>query len=107
MKRIVPSKAVGVVTAGVMFLVATTIFAQQFGASQSSEQTTVKLVTDMITKYHISQKPLDDEISAKILKRFLKELDPLKLYFLKSDVDSFTRYRDQLDDLLKMGQTSL
>ena len=106
MKRIVPSKAVGVVTAGVMFLVATTIFAQQFGASQSSEQTTVKLVTDMITKYHISQKPLDDEISAKILKRFLKELDPLKLYFLKSDVDAFSRYRDQLDDLLKMGQTS-
>ena len=106
MKRLLPTRVVGVITAAVTFLVATTIFAQQFAASQNNEATTVKLVADMISKFHISQKPLDDEISAKVLKRFIKDLDPNKLYFLKSDIDSFARYRDQLDDLLKIGQVN-
>ena len=60
----------------------------------------------MITKYHISQKPLDDRISAMILQKFIKDLDSQKLYFLKSDIDGFARYRDQLDDLLKAGNVN-
>ena len=104
MKLYAPSRTVGVLTVGVVLLVATTMFAQQFGGTPPSEQTTVKLVAEMISKYHISQKPLDDRISAMVLQKFIKDLDSQKLYFLKSDIDSFARYRDQLDDLLKVGQ---
>lgn len=106
MKLRAPSRTVGVVSVGVVFLVATTLFAQQFAAAQAPEQTTVKLVAEMITKYHISQKPIDDRVSAMLLTKFIKDLDPQKLYFLKSDIDSFSRYRDQLDDLLKVGQAN-
>ena len=38
-----------------------------------------------------------------ILAKFIKDLDSQKLYYLKSDIDGFARYRDQLDDLLKVG----
>lgn len=103
MKLYAPSKPVGVVTVGAVFLIATTIFAQQIGGTQASEQTTVKLVADMLTKYHISQKPMDNKISAMVLQKFIKDLDPQKLYFLKSDIDAFSRYSQQLDDLLKVG----
>lgn len=108
MMRFAPSRSVGVVSVGVAFLVATTMFAQQFGSTHAAEQaqTTVKLVSDMISKYHISQKSLDDQISGMILNRFIKDLDPQKLYFLRSDIDAFSRYRDQLDDLLKIGQVN-
>jgi len=106
MKLRAPSRTVGVVSVGVVFLVATTLFAQQFAGAQSPELTTVKLVAEMITKYHISQKPIDDRVSAMLLTKFIKDLDPQKLYFLKSDIDSFSRYRDQLDDLLKVGQAN-
>jgi carboxyl-terminal processing protease len=41
-----------------------------------------------------------------VLQRYIKDLDPQKNYFLKSDIDSFARYRDQLDDLLKAGHAS-
>ncbi len=105
MKLQAPSRTVGVISAGAVFLVATTIFAQQFGGAQASEQQTVKLVAEMM-KYHISQKPLDDRISGMILQRYIKDLDPQKLYFLKSDIDSFSKYRAQLDDLLKLGQAN-
>ncbi len=106
MKTHGPSKSVGVLTVGIAFLVGTTICAQQFAGAQSSEASTVKLVQQMISQYHVSQKHLDDRISAMLLQRFIKELDPQKLYFLKSDIDGFSRYRDQLDDLLKVGQTN-
>ena len=106
MKFLALSRPVGIVTVGVVLLVATTIFAQQFGGAQVSEQATVKLVSEMISKYHITQKPLDDRISAMVLNKFIKDLDSQKLYFLKSDIDGFARYRDQLDDLLKVGQVN-
>jgi carboxyl-terminal processing protease len=106
MKLYAPSRAVGVASVGLLTLVVTTIFAQQISGAQPSEQTTVKLVGEMISKYHISQKPLDDRVSGQLLHKFIKELDPQKLYFLKSDNDGFARYRDQLDDLLKVGQVN-
>jgi carboxyl-terminal processing protease len=106
MKLHTPSRTVGVASVGLVFLVATTIFAAQFGGNQATETQTVKLVSKMISEYHISKKPLDDRISAMILQRFIKDLDSQKLYFLKSDIDSFARYRDQLDDFLKAGQVS-
>ena len=106
MKLHAPSRTVGVLSVGVVFLVATTIFAQNIGGTQTSEATTVKLVANMISQYHISQKPLDDRISAMILARFIKELDPQKLYFLKGDIDSFARYRDQLDNFLRSGDAA-
>jgi len=106
MKLYAPSRTVGVVSVGVVLLVATTMFAQQFGGTPAPEQTTVKLVAEMISRFHISQKPLDDRISAMALQKYIKDLDPQKLYFLKSDIDGFARYRDQLDDLMKVGNVN-
>jgi carboxyl-terminal processing protease len=97
-------RAIGALAIGLTVLIATTIFAQQLSSNAPGDQETAKLVSNMITRYHISQKPLDDRISAMLLERFVKELDPQKLYFLKSDVDSFARYRDHLDELLKVGK---
>ena len=103
MKPFAPSRTTGILTVSVILLVATTIFAQQAGGPQAAEQVTVKLVAEMISRFHINQKPLDDRISAMILAKFIKDLDSQKLYYLKSDIDGFARYRDQLDDLLKVG----
>ncbi len=86
-----------------MLLVASTIGAQQLANNNANEQTTAKLVAEMISRHHISQKPIDDRISQMLLKRFLKDLDPQKQYFLQADIDDFNRYRDQLDDYIKTG----
>ncbi len=98
------SRAKTALTVGLMALVATTIFAQQASTTTVADQDTVKYVSSMISKFHISQKPLDDRISAMLVQRFVKELDPQKLYFVKSDIDGFAKYRDHLDDYLKQGK---
>jgi carboxyl-terminal processing protease len=84
-------------------MAATTIFAQNLGKTSTTEQTTARLATDMISKYHIGQKPMDDRISQLTFTRYIKDLDPQKLYFTKGDIDEFSPFKDKLDDLLKAG----
>lgn len=85
-------------------LAATGLVAQ--GGPRAEDATTAKLVAQMVEKFHISQQQLNDELSQKTFDKFLSDLDPMKLYFLKSDIDQLSSYRDQLDDLTLKGDTS-
>lgn len=99
-----PSRATSFISGLVFLLVASTIGAQQLANPGGSvDSTTAKLVAEMVSKYHISQKQIDDRISQMLVKRLLKELDPQKQYFLESDIAEFDKYRDHLDDLIKTG----
>lgn len=55
---------------------------------------------------HLTKHPLDEEISRRAFKLFLKSLDPMKLYFYQSDVDRFAEKQDQWAELLKSGDIS-
>ncbi len=63
-------------------------------------------VTTLLRREHLSKHPLDDEISQRCLRTFLKTLDPMKLYFLQSDIDGFSTKEFELDDLAKKGDIS-
>lgn len=82
-----PSRTACTLTVGLALLVATTIFAQQASTGTTQDQKTAILVSQMISKFHISQRQIDDKISALLLKRFLKDRDPFKLYYLQRDID--------------------
>jgi carboxyl-terminal processing protease len=103
MKLKSPSRAATTLLVGMALFVATTIFAQKLAAERSADATTTKLVCEMVAKYHISQGKINDETSKKLLKRYLKQLDPQKLYLLASDVKSFQSHATKLDDLVKSG----
>jgi carboxyl-terminal processing protease len=60
-----------------------------------------------LNKEHLSQHKFDDEISQRWMKSFLKQLDPMKLYFLQSDADEFSKQEFELDDLATKGDTSV
>ncbi len=62
-------------------------------------------VSRLMNREHLSRRPIDDQISERALKMYLKSLDPMKLYFLQSDVDEFARYKDSIDDYVKSGDT--
>ncbi|MFG0334049.1 MAG: carboxy terminal-processing peptidase, partial [Maioricimonas sp. JB049] len=98
--RLLPSARM--LSLGLAMLAATTIFAQQF-ATQAADSETAKLITEMIPRYHLSRKRVDDKIAAMLLPTFLKDLDPQKQYFLQSDISDFERSRDRLDDALREG----
>jgi carboxyl-terminal processing protease len=59
-----------------------------------------QLVTTVLTRYHYNRVPLNDSLSALIFNRYLNQLDGGKNYFLKSDIDEFSKYKLELDDFL-------
>ena len=63
-------------------------------------------VRNFLEKEHYLSRPIDDEVARRWFKGFLEALDPMKAYFLQSDVDAFLQKRDSLDDLVKRGDVS-
>ncbi len=59
------------------------------------------LVTYVIQKGHYDPKAVDDTFSANVFDDFIKGLDPLKRYFLASDITEFNKYRTKIDDQIK------
>lgn len=62
-----------------------------------------QVITQFLSFYHYKKQPFNDSLSAVIFNEYLQTLDNGKLYFLKSDIESFEIYKTQIDDLLKGG----
>lgn len=64
-----------------------------------------KLLLDLITyvmeKGHYDPKQIDDRFSEDVYKNFINGLDPLKRYFLASDIAEFSKYKTEIDDQIK------
>jgi carboxyl-terminal processing protease len=97
------SRAGSTLTAVMLTLVASTIFAHQAAEPRSGESKTAMLVCKMIEQSHISHVKINDEISVKLFNRYLELLDPRKLYFSQADIDSLGRDRATLGDKMKRG----
>jgi carboxyl-terminal processing protease len=63
-------------------------------------------VRNFLEREHYLAQPIDDEVARRWFKSFLEALDPMKLYFLQSDVDAFMQKRESLDDLMKRGDVA-
>jgi carboxyl-terminal processing protease len=63
-------------------------------------------VRSYLEREHFLRRPIDDEIARRWFDSFLETLDPMKVYFLKTDIDAFSQRRDMLDDLVKRGDVS-
>ena len=92
-------------------LVASAAWALQKPAEGANAETLLKpsmeqrfasnLATKFLTNYHYKDTRLDDELSGIIFDRYLELLDPNRSYFLASDIQTFTRYQESLDDALR------
>lgn len=77
---------------------------ENFGKPSRQLQRVGQIVALLMEREHLLQKPLDDEVSRNALDIFVKQLDPLKMYFLKSDIEEFrAKFLTRLDDDLKAG----
>ena len=55
---------------------------------------------------HYRQMRFDDQLSGKVFERYLRDLDPNRIYFTAADISAFDRYRTLLDDQLRRGDLS-
>ena len=67
----------------------------------NKDKVLVQVITYVLENAHFDPKDLNDEFSSGVFDDYLAQLDPLKRYFHKSDIQEFEKYRLLLDDQLK------
>jgi carboxyl-terminal processing protease len=60
-----------------------------------------ELVTQFIQKSHYNQVAVDDKLSSRVLDTYIESLDRNRMYLLASDIESFEKNREILDDVVK------
>lgn len=60
-----------------------------------------ELVTTFVQKSHYNHVAVNDDLSSKVMDRFLDELDHNRMYLLASDIKFFEQYRFLLDDMVR------
>lgn len=58
-----------------------------------------KIISLILSNSHFEKLTLNDSLSSAILDAYLKALDNNRSYFLASDIASFEKYRNRIDDL--------
>jgi len=61
-----------------------------------------EIFNKLATKHYLTQ-PIDNQLSESYLNTYIERLDPLKRYFLASDIGEFNQWQHRLDDLAKRG----
>lgn len=61
----------------------------------------IDLITYVLEKTHFEKKDFDDVFSVAVFDKFINDVDPLKRYFLASDIEEFKKYELQIDDQIK------
>jgi carboxyl-terminal processing protease len=62
-----------------------------------------QLITTILSRYHYKKVNIDDSLSSLLFDKYLIALDFNRLYFYKSDIKEFEKYRYTLDDHLISG----
>ena len=91
---------------GLATLASSLATADELGKTGRTDELVSKLVAMLMQRDHLSSRALDDTISERAFDQFIKMLDPMKVYFLQSDVDEFQKWKDELDDQMLEGDFS-
>jgi len=60
-----------------------------------------ELVTQFVQKSHYLHIAVDDDLSTRVMDRYIEALDRNKMYLLASDIAFFEQYRYKLDDVVR------
>ncbi|MBN2434475.1 MAG: carboxy terminal-processing peptidase [Spirochaetes bacterium] len=99
MKRLTRKKALFVVTLLVLLIGC-------FKKSDGLDGSDIQSIMRSILYRHVSQNEFTDEVSRRMLENLIKLTDPYKLYFYESDIDSFRKHADKLNDYASSGDLS-
>jgi carboxyl-terminal processing protease len=75
---------------------------EAFEPTRDQAVTTLNIVEQLARRHYLS-KPIDDDLSSRMLDEYLNKLDPGRDVFLRRDIKEFDSYRFQLDDAVKKG----
>ncbi|HLY53784.1 MAG TPA: carboxy terminal-processing peptidase [Steroidobacteraceae bacterium] len=72
-------------------------------APTETQRATARKVGRLLEEYHYSHAPIDRRMSDVVFQRYLEFLDPQRSYLLAGDINEFSAYRYQFDDMIRTG----
>jgi carboxyl-terminal processing protease len=70
-------------------------------APESRHEDIGQLVTQFVQKSHYLHIAVDDDLSSRVMDRYIESIDRNRVYLLASDIEFFEQYRHQLDDIVR------
>jgi carboxyl-terminal processing protease len=70
-------------------------------SDNEKDKVLIELLTFVIERGHYDPAVIDDNFSRGVYKDYIEALDPSKRFFLQSDIDEFSKYETQVDDLIR------
>ena len=61
----------------------------------------ITILNYVLTQWHYHPQEINDNFSKNVYTKFLESLDPSKRYFLQSDIEEFSVYKNAIDDQIK------
>ncbi|SFB32672.1 carboxyl-terminal processing protease [Rhizobium sp. NFR07] len=88
---------------GVFLAIASPAYSLEAGlppvlSPQPQQAQAAQLSAQFLSRYAYKPVPLNDALSAKIMDRFIKSLDPDRSFFLQADIDTFAPGSTGIDD---------
>ncbi len=77
------------------------------GAINAEDANITRVMAQLLTQSHYNKLPIDETVSGKLFDRFAETLDPLRMYFLASDIQEFEPQRKSLGKLIVNGDTTI
>jgi len=69
--------------------------------AEDKEASIIQRINMVIDYAHYQPTEMDDTFSLAVYEKFLEDVDPSKRYLMQSDIDSLSKYKDQIDDELR------
>jgi carboxyl-terminal processing protease len=70
------------------------------GGDPEKDRLLIELLTSVIQNLHFEPANIDDNFSKGVYKSYLEGLDPSKRFFTQGDIDEFSKYELQVDDMI-------
>lgn len=81
------------------------VFCFNASSQDDREKEIFKRVKEVLL-YSYSPKDLDISYSKDVYKKYIEDLDPFKRYFLESDMEEFSKYKDKMSDMFIRNDVS-
>ncbi|WP_298516921.1 carboxy terminal-processing peptidase [uncultured Kordia sp.] len=76
-------------------------FAKKSFDDPGQDKTLVDLISYVLSRWHFDPQDINDDFSENVYNDFIDAIDPMKRYFLASDLEEFSAYKNKIDDEIR------
>jgi len=77
-----------------------------YGDNPDKDKLLIEVITYVMQRGHYDPKDIDDNFSEHVFNNFIQGIDGQHRFFLQSDINNFKRYKNRIDDQIRVADVS-